>query len=460
MVDDFGRVFFYKNKVYRGIYPNCKDQCLALLKSPLFNELSEKGYIPITETTDLEVPGYSLVLEHEKLLEIQQHEWSFQMLKDSALMVLEINKICNKYGYELKDAHTFNVLFRGSEPVYVDIGSISIKKGKDWIAYNEFICVFYLPLAFWAQKEYIIVRKLVESLFYRMQIEPSQDILDSALQKLLRNKPFNYIVKFRGRRIIAYSREYFLIKLISKVFNRILSLLIRKVTRPLTFTREIKRIEYISKKISDFNLPEVSSLWNDYHKQNYTINQKFEPSKRFNRIIELISKKTQGVETVIDLAGNEGYLSRLIVEKLEIKKVILCDYDSNVVNNAYQYLKEMRENFISTALLNFMFTINIEGTAERLKSDLVLALAVTHHLVLGQNYSIDVVFERLKMFSKHYVFVEFMPLGLWSSLTRQGPVPPEWYTIEWFKHSFQKHFQILLIEELEENRVLFIGEKR
>jgi hypothetical protein len=30
------------------------------------------------------------------------------MYKDAAILIFEINRICNKYGYELKDAHPYN----------------------------------------------------------------------------------------------------------------------------------------------------------------------------------------------------------------------------------------------------------------------------------------------------------------------------------------------------------------
>ena len=98
MVDDFGRVFFHNDKVYRAIYPDSEEYCLNLMKSDLFKKLSDKGYVPKTKTAEIDVDGYALILEHEKLVEIQQHEWSFEMFRKAALMVLETNEICNEYG--------------------------------------------------------------------------------------------------------------------------------------------------------------------------------------------------------------------------------------------------------------------------------------------------------------------------------------------------------------------------
>jgi sulfur relay (sulfurtransferase) DsrF/TusC family protein len=191
MMDDFGRVFFYEDRVYRAISNTSKEECLELLNSELFQILISKSLIPRTQITDFKLPDYDLILEHEKLLEIQQHEWSFEMSKKAALTVIEINNICNQFGYELKDAHTFNILFRGLSPVFVDIGSIVKRSGSSWIAMKEFICTFYLPLAFWSQSEMFIVRKLVESNFYKLQTVPNQDIFESKLLNLLSKKPYS-----------------------------------------------------------------------------------------------------------------------------------------------------------------------------------------------------------------------------------------------------------------------------
>jgi hypothetical protein len=51
-----------------------------------------------------------------------------------------------------------------------------------------------------------------------------------------------------------------------------------------------------------------------------------------------------------------------------------------------------------------------------------------------------------------------MPLGLWSIHTKIGTTPPEWYNFEWFKSKFNTYFNIITIETIEENRIVFVGE--
>jgi hypothetical protein len=94
----------------------------------------------------------------------------------------------------------------------------------------------------------------------------------------------------------------------------------------------------------------------------------------------------------------------------------------------------------------------------RFKSEAVLALAVTHHLILTQNYPIEYIFHRIERFSEKYVFIEFMPLGLYSKGV--APKVPNWYSTEWFRNNFSQHFELLLEEQLEANRILFVGKIR
>jgi hypothetical protein len=213
MVDDFGRVFFFNEKVYRAISPLHESSCNELLNSTLFKELIERGYVPNTTVSTFKVEGCNLVLEHEKLVEIHQHEWSFDMLKDAALMVWDFNSLCNTHGYELKDAHNLNICFRGTTPVYVDIGSIAHKRKGSWIAYNEYLFSLVMPLLFWSKGYIYISRKLMESNFYRMFTIPSQGFEESGLLKLLETRNNEWEFTLLGKRIFSTQKQHKFISL-------------------------------------------------------------------------------------------------------------------------------------------------------------------------------------------------------------------------------------------------------
>lgn len=458
MVDDFGRVFFYKDKIFRAIHNSKKEFCLSLLNSDLFKELFSKKLIPFTQIADFSLSNYDLILEHEKLTETFQHEWSFSMLKDAAMMVGSVNEICNSHGYELKDAHTMNVLFRGTQPVWIDIGSIiPFKKetGNSWMAYREYVGSFILPLLFWAEGEFYISRKLLESVFYRVELLPNQQYNESKLFPLLKNNVQVFGFRFRNSTLFTTKkRNHRLGFFISKI-NRILIKL-----RMGHFSYEAEWLPYdsIKRLLAELKAPVVSSDWENYHSHYYSENGKLKTSGRFNQIIEIIKNRENEIQSVLDLAGNQGLLCRLLAENTSLKRIILSDFDSNAVDIAYHNFKQGKSENIELMLLNFMFTQNADGTASRVKSDLVMALAVTHHLVLTNLYSLDAIFERVKMFANRFIMIEFMPLGLWVFGSKDYPALPEWYNEEWFSLTFQRHFNLLQKATLEENRILYFGE--
>jgi hypothetical protein len=463
MVDSFGRVFFYNNRVFREITKEKESFCLELLNSDMFKELIEKELIPLTFISHEFNESKNLILEHKKVLESLQHEWTFEMFKDASLMVLEINEICNKYGYELKDAHTLNVLFDNSKPVFVDFGSIDLISYKDnWIAYEEFLNSFFVPLLFWSKNELFIVRKLLESNFHRMFTIPAQNIEDSELYKLLGVEKNTYEFSVKKTKFLVTRKNIAFINFFVKASNKLLKIVFNKKNKLFRYELRIGRLtnvfpqNEIKNNINSLLKSEVSSEWKGYHSKFYNDIESINYSHRFKRLLEIINE-LKDIQTVIDLAGNEGYFSFLLSKETNLRNIILVDYDENAINTAYLNIKELNSKNVTPLLLNFMFTPDLLGTSKRLKSDVVVALAVTHHLLLTDNFSLSSIFERFIMFSNKYVIVEFMPLGLWSIETKILQKLPEGYTVEWFRNELVKHFELLIEEQLEENRIVFVG---
>lgn len=468
-MDDFGRVFFYQGKVFRKISPDKSSFCIELLNSNLFEKLKQKKYLPKTLITN-QFEGEGLILEHHKILQTLQHEWSFSMFKEAAMMVLEVNEISNKHGYELKDAHTMNVLFQGINPVFVDIGSIDFKlnpSDKSWIAYDEFLNSFFIPLLFWSSGNHYVVRKLLESNFYKIQTTPNQTIYASGLLNLLNVPTSFYEFKIRSRILFNTKKRIKGIDIIVRFFRKIR----KTIWLPsiLKFSYEKKNIQFsslyplntIKKTIKELDLPFLQTPWSGYHEINYGLPESLEGMeyKRFWDIIKLI-KGEKEIKTVIDLAGNEGYFSIMLSREVALQRIIMADNDENAVDCAFLNIKRLGFKNITPILLNFMFTSDVEGTSQRLKSDLVVALAVTHHLILTDKYTLPAIFERLCSLSNAYVIVEFMPLGLWSPNSTINPTVPEWYSVEWFRAEYFNYFNLIIEKKLEKNRILFYGKKK
>lgn len=91
-----------------------------------------------------------VVYEHEALPFVSYPcEWSPAMLARAGELTLEIAKQLLPHGFVLKDATPANVLFRGVEPVFVDLPSIVERSPGSylWLARHQFESTFLLPLA-------------------------------------------------------------------------------------------------------------------------------------------------------------------------------------------------------------------------------------------------------------------------------------------------------------------------
>lgn len=94
------------------------------------------------------------MLEHEVVPFLSYpYEWSFSMLRDAALLQLELVHRALDHGMILKDSSPYNVQWRGACPVFIDLGSFEpLREGEPWAAYRQFCMLFLYPLLLQAYK--------------------------------------------------------------------------------------------------------------------------------------------------------------------------------------------------------------------------------------------------------------------------------------------------------------------
>ena len=195
------------------------------------------------------------------------------------------------------------------------------------------------------------------------------------------------------------------------------------------------------------------SYWKEYH-TNITP----QDNKRFLRIKDIVNTDLNDAKLLVELASNQGKFANFLLENTQIKELIATDYDKNALDQIY--INNKAKDDVLPLLYDFVRP-NSRGCdikmENRIKGDIVMALAVTHHLILTQDIELSHIFKVLKSFTKKYVVVEFMPLGLYSGDTEKTPPIPEYYTLNWFKDLFNQNFEFILDEELDVNRHVFVG---
>jgi len=460
-LDDRGCIFEFDGRIFRGIYEHRKDLILEILNGGLLEELVKRGLFVPTRVSDLKLDDYALVLEHERVDPIiYPYEWTFSMLKSAALMVLDIFEVAKKYGFYPLDCHAYNVGFKGGKPVFLDLGSFFKTNAKedDCLLSNfirNFSRSYYFPLFLWSRGIVDLVRFNFYRGFYHSYREylllreglSSGFRIDEALSRLM----------FKGLKEIAL-----FIANLGYDESPIGDFNVKKGYAPL-----ISGLKILFKH-SGLNLvclkglrEEIENLkvnfktrWEDY----YGPAPKLTP--RFSRILSLVKDLCRDAETAISFGANACFFENALLDMTHIKRVICQDADFNALDagfNRYGHRSDGKEIFF--ACYDFLKPLlpitRVKSPYKRFKSDLVIALALTHHLILREGCSMDFILKEFRKYTNKFAFIEFMPLGLWSPGS-EVRVPP-WYTRDNFRNSFCKYFDFLLEEQLEENRILFIG---
>ena len=100
----------------------------------------------------LENAGWAAVVEHEPVaFPSYPHEWPPEMFERAARLTLELAMGVLPHAFRLKDGAPWNILFHGTEPVFVDLLSFERREPLEriWLPYGQFQRTFLLPLLLW-----------------------------------------------------------------------------------------------------------------------------------------------------------------------------------------------------------------------------------------------------------------------------------------------------------------------
>lgn len=112
------------------------------------NETAELRAAPELKTVFAAL-NVSAVFEHGRVPFVSYpHEWSPEMLWEAGKLTLDLARAALADGFGMKDATPHNILFRGHEPVFVDMLSFERRHPGDaiWKPYAQFVRTFLLPL--------------------------------------------------------------------------------------------------------------------------------------------------------------------------------------------------------------------------------------------------------------------------------------------------------------------------
>lgn len=425
--DPSGYVFTENGILYRRVNPCYEDEYRQLMDSGLYKELvSKKLLIPHVEVRrgllKPEVVGFISY----------PYEWSFSMLKDAALTTLEIQRTALGYGMVLKDASSYNIQFHNGRSTLIDTLSFGeYVEGSPWIAYSQFCRHFLNPLLLMSYRD---IR------------------LGQLLRVYIDGLPPDLTAKLLPRRTYLRPALLMHVHALSLGARRGLSGRLKTMSG-FKLTALIDHLESTIKGLKW----RPKGGWSEYKGvTNYS-----EESLNIKRVLVRAYLDRIKPTTVWDLGANLGEFSSIASEKA---RVISFDNDPTCVE--LSYLSRNGSLPLLLDLTNPSPSIGWDNTErkslkERGPADTILALALVHHLAIGNNLPLGSIARFLSEMC-HYLVIEFVPKEdsqVQKMLSTREDIFTNYNEIA-FREEFGRYFRLLDSTTVEGTvRALFLMER-
>jgi ribosomal protein L11 methylase PrmA len=388
--DRDGFVFFENGLVFRAIEQSYLDTWNKLSATGFLKELSSSGkVVAFTETNTATAFKDKKVLEVEKIPFISYaSEWTFSQLKKAALLTLDLQLSALNNGFTLKDASSFNVQFKGNKAVFIDLLSFEVyDDGAPWVAYRQFCTHFLCPL-----------------LLYKYNVNGVRQLISASIDGI----PLDVcsgLLPFRSRFNLLASTHVHLHAGMQKKHARSESGALSDLR--ISKSRLVTMLTHMRDGIRSIASNEKASGWSSYYDDFSYSPEGFQIKKQF--VSEIL--RDSRARMCLDLGCNTGEFSALASALCDY--VIACDNDSQVVtmlqrqkaSNLLALCIDLADPTPSRGWNNTERTSFLSRSAE---ADIVLALALVHHLSIAAN----VPFTHLARFFSRFrnrIIIEFVP---------------------------------------------------
>jgi SAM-dependent methyltransferase len=293
------------------------------------------------------------------------------MLKDAALLQLDLLLAALDHDLILKDSTPYNVQFAGARPVFVDVGSFErLRESELWVGYRQFCMLYLYPLLLQATK----------GVSFQPWLRGSIDGITPAQMRGL--------TTFRDR----FRRGY-----LTHVFLH--ARLERRDAGERAGTKSMLKRPGLGKQLIRANVRKMRGLvgrlewepprgvWVDYGDHNSYTDDDARRKDAFVR--EAATSRSWPL--VWDLGCNNGRHARIAAEGA--RQVVAVDADPGPVELLYRELRDAGDEGILPLTTNVADPspglgwrgLERKPLLDRGRPDLVLALALVHHLAIGAN---------------------------------------------------------------------------
>ena len=443
--DQRGVLLRQVNRVYEKDY-----RCL--MDGGLYRDLVADGLLVRHEEVDLEkrLTDQALaVIEPQEVEFISYpYEWSFSALKDAALLTLDIQRRAMKFDMSLKDASAFNIQFSSGRLVFIDTLSFErYSDGEPWIAYTQFCRHFLAPLALMAKTDIDLGRLLT--------LDVDGVPLKLASRLLPRRSWLNF-----GLLIHLHTHAWMIDRYSNTAGNKPAPA--KSVRMPRA--KLLLLIDNLERTVQKLKWNARNTEWADYYQDNsYTT----EGAEQKQRIVSRYLQKCDP-KTAWDLGANTGEYSRLATKMGAT--TVAFDIDPACVEANYLASKENKDSHMLALrqdLTNPSPAIGWaheerKSLADRGPVDVVMALALIHHLAIGNNLPLVMIARFFSQLGRRLI-IEFVPKTdpqVERLLRSREDIFSE-YTQADFEAAFRQYFDIIESEGAgHDGRVVFLMQRR
>lgn len=414
--DPSGKCWVLEHRVIRALGSTATSECEAFLQTSAARDflarkqlvstrrLSESEAVALREAPewrpwfgDGETEAY---FEHERVpFRSYPYEWPPEMLWEAGRLTLELAKGALEAGYGMKDATPYNVLFRGSEGVFVDVASFEARREGDpvWTPYAQFIRTFLLPLLasrYWGMRLADIFTT------HRDGLEPQEVYRWCGLLRKLRPQFLSLVSIPTWLRPRARASGQALYE-----------------TRTLADPEKAKFIvdallNQLQRKLNGLKPgPRPSSVWSGYMGSNSYNEASFAAKERF--VDEVLAQFQP--KRLLDVGANTGHFSARAARAGA--RVVALDYDPVCVGAIWEEARAHKLDILPLVIdlarpsppmgwRNCELPSFLERASGQF--DCVLMLAVIHHLLVTERVPLESILELASELTTSLLIVEFV----------------------------------------------------
>lgn len=443
--DPSGFVFRRDGVLYRQVSQSFADDWAAFESSGLHAALQAKGLLIPDRPAELDLAaeaGAVAVIRPEPIGFISYpFEWSFSQLKEAALLTLAAQALAGEHGMTLRDASAYNVQFIRGGPIMID--TLSFERAatdEPWKPYRQFCEHFLAPLALMAHRDGrlgLLLRTYVDGI--------PLDLASELLPRGTRWSPglaAHVHLHARAQRQHAEEGRDAAPKAVT-----------------MSATRRLALLDHLRRTIEGLHLLARGTEWADYADQtSYSSAATVSKEAIVREMLVAVSAKRAW-----DVGANTGRYSAIAADAGY--EVVALDSDWAAVERHHLALRKAGEQRIMPLLADLADPSPAIGwenrerrsLLERANADVVIALALVHHLAIGRNAPLGMVAELMGRLGPNLI-MEFVPKGdpmVRRLLATREDIFPD-YTLEGFRAAFSARFTIVEERPVEDStRVIF-----